>query len=459
MLVSGGKLLAISKVKADGVTVSGDGVTQPLGIHSDYKVDASSYSVESGTPNVVVGSAFDSLNKHTTYTINVSADDSHFLYHGSEYIGVDNANSAIELSANIVASASSGYEAMRIINASAGKWAENSIYEPGPNIDIDASNVVSGRDWTPELDRKLDISVFSTHSANWNSVSSKLDSAEFHAWQDQYNAWSADVAQSAGNLSAYIDKNEEYWVNSSYNIQTSTPGTITISSAYDSDSRTVTYTVSAKPSEGKVYHAGEWIDKDELDNNGVIQVSGYKMLMTQAPLYFSADNADPERVWLLYEEVEKPKTKRACVVCNGWAGGDKYESAPERLEVVVPASPLDGEPVSAAKYTFKFHEPMSIQININAKFVAKEGMDDSMGVVGFEAVTDDLGNGNIQTVTNRITYSMLGMLKEQYYAASTITYVGPDKETELYFNFIGDTDFLDRIEYPCISINELVGEV
>lgn len=492
MLVSGGKLLAISKVKTDGVTVSGDGVTEAIGIKNADKGN-DTYSVEAGNDYIKVGSAYNTENNHWTFSISgTGTGTGGIIYHGQNYVNVDNITSAIGLTDNFINSASSGWNALDLINKNSAKWIEGKTYTQGDNINI-TNQVVSGRDWTPELNTKLDVIVYSTWSAaveqsaadlsaaidalpaakDYDSVSATVYnnsaywgetynyvsnfSADFNTWSADINTWSAGVEQSAANMSAYINDNEQYWINSSVNVQTNTPSLLSVDSAYDAVTKTITYTVSAKAGEGTKYEAGDWIDSDELDS-GVISVSGYKNLKAQAPLYFEEDDTDPDHiVWIKYDGSDTPVTqKRGVVIVNGFNLGrsseDNYHNEGGGVECTVVPNNKDGE------YTFHFERPMAIQININAKFVAKESMKDSMSEVGFNGVTYEG-----VSLTNDITFNMLGALGSNYYACSTIARIEnvggswPEGGIDLNFSFKFDADFIANIENPCISIHEIIG--
>ena len=53
---------------------------------------------------------------------------------------------------------------------------EGATYSAGPNIDI-TENTISSRDWTPELNAKLDSTAFTlSESANWNNTYSTVNS-------------------------------------------------------------------------------------------------------------------------------------------------------------------------------------------------------------------------------------------------------------------------------------------
>lgn len=518
MIVSGGKLLAISKVRTDGTTVSGDGVKTPIGIHSDYKVDVSSYSVEAGNSNVIVDSAYDVVNKHITFRVSAQGGgQGGATYEGEKYVDVNNVTEKIGLVDSFIASASSGWNAMKTIKEKDAEWSKDTTYTQGANINISTSNVISGRDWSPELNKKIDntwLTPFgqwsanveasaaalsaqiksipnyddvrttvnqnsanwndtrnnlSQNSANWNDVYNTVNgnSANWNSvydsysnWSANFNTWSASVENSAADISGYIAGNENKWLNSAYEVVSMTPATIDVKSAYNAETKTITYSVSAKAGEGVNYVAGDWIDSEKLDG-GTIAVSGYKNLKTKYPLYFSADPADQNTMWLIQDENGGgDKQTMICVICNGWnndVGSSNYTNDPNSLSVAVPSKP-DGD-FDRASYTLHFGRPMAIQININAKFVSKNDAYDKIGEVGFNSVILD---GAL--ITNKITYGMLGALKNQYYAASTIARIDgggngfPTDGVDLEFHFIGDNDFLSSIDNPCISIHEITGE-
>ena len=202
-------------------------------------------------------------------------------------------------------------------------------------------------------------------------------------------------------------------------------------------------------SSGTIYSAGNWIDSDEI-RNGIIAVSGQKTLKTQLPLYFSADATDQNTVWICYDDTEKEKTAKAILIANGFKGGTYYDNE-AGISATIPASDINAE------YKFHFARQMGVQININAKFIAHGSANDMIGKVGFGAVSV-----SGQAITNEITYSMIGALGEQYYAASTIARVAaenfPEAGIDLSFKFLGDADFLKEIQNPCISLHEIVDE-
>lgn len=545
MLVSGGKLLAISKVNTDGVTVSGDGVKTPISICGGVVPDVKTYDVQPGSDNIKVDTT--TAGDHTVFKISAApGGQGGITYHGEKYVNVNNSTSAIGLDDSIINSASSGWNALDLINKNSAKWIEGKTYTQGDNINI-TNQVISGRDWTPELNTKLDVIVYSTwsakveqsaadlsaaikaiptpknyddvsaivngnsanwnesynyvynfsgdfntwsakvensaadlsaaikalptpkyyddvsaivynNSANWNESYSYINgfSGDFNIWSADINTWSASVEQSAANMSAYINDNKQYWINSSVNVQTNTPSLLNIASAYDDETKTITYTVSAKAGEGTKYEAGDWIDSDEL-GSGVISVSGYKNLKAQAPLYFEEDDADPDHtVWIKYNGSEPVTQKRGVVIVNGFNLGrsseDNYHNEGGGVECTVVPSDMTGE------YTFHFERPMAIQININANFIVADDMADSMGEVGFEGVTYEG-----MSLTNDITFNMIGALRENYYACSTIARIEnvggswPEDGLDLKFKFKYDEGFISRIENPCISIHEIIG--
>lgn len=504
MIVSGGKILAVGKVNTDNTTVSGDGVKVPLGVNGGIKT----YSVEAGNENITVTSAYDGNN--VIFKINGtgggSGGSTYSAYPGGQ-IKVNNVEMSLALEPAFINSASSGYDAMKAVNENSAVWSKDTTYSPGSNIDI-TNQVVSGRDWTPELKTKVNADVFNiwsagvetsaanlsaaidnipkpkyyddvrtavadnsanwnttydnlidnsakwnsvyntvgTKSADWDEVSAKLNSADFTSFQTDFNTWSAGVETSAATMSAYIKANEDYWNNSSFNVQSTTPDYLTVASSYDTATRTVIYDVSAK--EQKNYSAGNWVDSDKL-SAGIVEVSGQKTFKTKSPLYFSADASDPNIVWLLQEDNVKPKAVEAVLIANGWYGDGGYYDNGAGLSASIPASNINAE------YIFHFARQMGIQININAKFVAHASASDKIGKVGFgPSVVSGM------QFTNPITYNMLGALGEQYYACSTITTITaanfPEEGIDVSFKFVGDEDFLKEIQTPCITVHEIL---
>jgi hypothetical protein len=62
------------------------------------------------------------------------------------------------------------------VTANSASWDEVTDYSAGPNIDI-TDNIISGKDWTPELNAKLDSTAFTlSESANWNNTYSTVNS-------------------------------------------------------------------------------------------------------------------------------------------------------------------------------------------------------------------------------------------------------------------------------------------
>ena len=76
---------------------------------------------------------------------------------------------------------------------SIGSSVSGSTYYAGLNINI-SDNVISGRDWTPELNHKLDTSAFDLpNSANWDNVYNTVDSSSPN-WDNTYNTVLANSA-------------------------------------------------------------------------------------------------------------------------------------------------------------------------------------------------------------------------------------------------------------------------
>jgi uncharacterized protein YciI len=62
------------------------------------------------------------------------------------------------------------------VTANSASWVEVNEYSAGPNIDI-TDNIISGKDWTSELNAKLDSTAFTlSESANWNNTYSTVNS-------------------------------------------------------------------------------------------------------------------------------------------------------------------------------------------------------------------------------------------------------------------------------------------
>ena len=570
MIVSDGKVIAIHTVNVDGTTIKGDGVKQPLSID---KSKLPQYSVVAGNSNIAVSeSVHDNI---VTFSLSAAGGGSGSKTYepADEYVVVNNVNSTIGLAKDFVNSASSGYSALQVIQNNSATWERGTTYEPGENISITDENVISGRDWTSELNTKVNADSFNTwsagvessaanlsaaidglpkpkyyddvsatvaeNSANWDSVYYTVDSYsagwnEVSAKVDKtlFETWSTSVETSAAQMSAYIKSQEEYWNNSSYNVISTTPKLLKVETKYDGKTRETTFNLSAtepksysagdgisisddngiavkndgetiklndknqlytdfktlsadngltndagiikidtsslsantqyvatvndagnfawvSATSGTIYSAGNWIDSNEI-RNGIIAVSGQKTLKTQLPLYFSADATDQNTVWICYDDTEKEKTAKAILIANGFKGGTYYDNG-AGISATIPASDINAE------YTFHFARQMGVQININAKFIAHNSAKDMIGKVGFGAVSV-----SGKAITNEITYSMIGALGEQYYAASTIARVAaenfPEDGIDLSFKFLGDTDFLEKIQNPCISLHEIVDE-
>ncbi len=407
MIVSGGKILATAKVKTDGTTVSGDGLYDPIGL-----VDVSrtvSYDVSADSDNVHITRTEDAENNKIAFGVSVDKTD----YKGSDYIGIDE-DRTLTVNQSLIDSASLGNQAFDTVLNNSAKWNDkSSVYTAGPNISI-MDNTISGRDWSPELDK---------------------------------------ISTSAADLSAYIDNKEDTWENSAYEVTTSTPDTLDVRTEYDETDRKITVTLSAN---GRTYEAGDWIDKTKLDD-GVISVSGYRNLKVQEPLYFSADEVDENTTWLLYSGDDSKQTKTAIAICNGWNGEpNSYYTNNAGISASIPSKSL------AAEYAFHFERAMTVQLEANAKFISKSDTSDKIGVVGFGAAT--IGDTKL---TNDKTYTMFGCQGEQYFATSTIIQVNttatdgvfPTNGLDVKMKFVYDTDFLDSIEYPYVAIRELVDEV
>ena len=70
---------------------------------------------------------------------------------------------------------------------------EGATYSAGPNIDI-TDNIISGKDWTPELNAKLDSTAFTLPtSANWDNTYSTVNS-ESANWTKVYDTVTANSA-------------------------------------------------------------------------------------------------------------------------------------------------------------------------------------------------------------------------------------------------------------------------
>lgn len=431
MIVSGGKILATAKVRTDGITVSGDGLDKPIGVADWYKVE-----VVAATDNVEVTKKEDTENRKVEFSIGVTEKE----FNAGSYIDIDETNT-ISVTDDLISSADAGKKAYDTIEAKKDDWSKDTTYVAGENIYITDNNEISGRDWTPELDNKANTSEL-------DKVNARVDVIEKDVGEQ--NTRIENLKTSANNISAYITEHEGDWENVTYDVTTSTPDTVEIKTITDEENRKVTFELSAT---GKTYEAGDWVDKDKLAN-GTISVSGYKSLKTMSPLYFSADPVDEGTIWLLSEDSEQKRNSTAFVICNGWAGDpNSYYSNDKGITGTVPAKSLDAE------YVFHFDRAMGIQINVNAKFRAKSDAVDKIGTVGFAAATI----GDVK-ITNAIEYTMFGSQGEQYFTASTIARLDvndfggtfPVDGVDVTFKFLYDEDFLSEIEYPCISISELI---
>ena len=205
MIAKAGQIIAIDSVKVDN-TLSGDGVRTPLGVKatapavsghaglSAEKVDNTVYiGMEPGAVKVVSTNESVSIEKTVksdgtveynlgvsvepvvsdtkiigsngisaretapaTYTIGVSGD-----YVKSEtlqdYYTKDDANDTFQPKGKYVTSADASLNNKQLVLKN-NKWEEvdaGTDYTAGDNIDI-TNDVISGRDWTPELEQKAD---------------------------------------------------------------------------------------------------------------------------------------------------------------------------------------------------------------------------------------------------------------------------------------------------------------
>ena len=79
------------------------------------------------------------------------------------------------------------------VTANSANWNNDldTLYSAGPNINI-TDNTISGRDWTTEINAKLDTTAFSLpNSANWNNT---YDTVSANSAQ-----WSNDTTYTAGS--------------------------------------------------------------------------------------------------------------------------------------------------------------------------------------------------------------------------------------------------------------------
>lgn len=262
MIAKAGQIIAIDSVKVDN-TLSGDGVRTPLGVKatapavsghaglSAEKVDNTVYigmepdavkvvstnqtvsidkTVQSdGTVEYNLGVSVEPVVSDTkiignngisaretaqaTYTIGISGDyvKSETL---NDYYTKDVANETFQPKGKYVTSADASLNDKQLVLKN-NKWEEvdaGTDYTPGENIDI-TNDVISGRDWTPELDQKADKSdLVGLATKTWveETINDVIDdyytSDEVDDLLDNY-ALSADVDTAVSEVCDWAEHN------------------------------------------------------------------------------------------------------------------------------------------------------------------------------------------------------------------------------------------------------------
>ncbi len=264
MIAKAGQIIAIDSVKVDN-TLSGDGVRTPLGVKatapavsghaglSAEKVDNTVYiGMEPGAVKVVSTNESVSIEKTVksdgtveynlgvsvepvvsdtkiigtngisaretapaTYTIGISGDyvKSETL---NDYYTKDIADETFQPKGKYVTSADASLNDKQLVLKN-NKWEEvdaGTDYTPGENIDI-TNDVISGRDWTPELAQKADktdlVGLATESWVNENFVPNEaLDdyytSDEVNDLLDNY-ALSADVDTAVSEVCDWVEHN------------------------------------------------------------------------------------------------------------------------------------------------------------------------------------------------------------------------------------------------------------
>ena len=252
----------------------------------------------------------------------------------------------------------------------------------------------------------LSANALDSVSSTWNEVSS-ISGYGYSAW----SAVSAGIsAGPAGILTSYIDETTNKLI------------------------------ISAKPSQqGAAYTAGDWIDRDKLDQDNVISVSGYKPLNVADPLYYEVDDETGDVT--LNIDGSKLVTSKATIIANGYMDDTQStkQLTADGITATVPnAYAKDNE------WTFTFDKPMLIQVAINADFLPNTAK--------YYDSYDEVGFNGIQGVTNDIKFTMFGYAP-QHFNASTVTVV-PTGTVVFTFNN-GSDDFIQEIQNPCITIQQI----
>lgn len=295
----------------------------------------------------------------------------------------------------------------------------------------------------------LSANALDSVSSTWNEVSSISGYG--------YSAWSAVSAYDLSEfvIGSYLSANALDSVSSTWNEVSSisgygysawsavsagiSAGPVGILTSYV-DETTNTLIISAKPSQqGAAYTAGDWIDRDKLDQNNIIAVSGYKPLNVADPLYYDVDDETGDVT--LKIDGSKLVTSKATIIANGYM--DDPQSTMQLSADGITATAPDSY-AKDNEWTFTFDKPMLIQVAINADF--------EPNTAKYYDAYDEVGFNGIQGVTNDIKFTMFGYAP-QHFNASTVTVV-PTGTVVFSFN-TGEDDFIQEIKNPCITIQQI----
>ena len=196
MLVSGGKILAIDKINTAD-TLSGDGVTIALGLNTSYLVNsATQEEVNAGE----ISSAYVSpatINNFSNNSINTEKISASYLVGNSANVSSLSGIDVTDIKDSVDFYKNSADEVVSVyntVNSNSGNWNESYSYA---NENSAKNNSV--------------YNTVNSNSGNWNDVSSKLDAKTFDEFNSAFNTFSADITDSAVNISSYINNNESLW--------------------------------------------------------------------------------------------------------------------------------------------------------------------------------------------------------------------------------------------------------
>src|SRR5574344_606689 len=196
MLVSGGKILAIDKINTAD-TLSGNGVTIALGLNTSYLVNsATQEEVNAGE----ISSAYVSpatINNFSNNSINTEKISASYLVGNSANVSSLSGINVTDIKDSVDFYKNSADEVVSVyntVNSNSGNWNESYSYA---NENSAKNNSV--------------YNTVDSNSGNWNDVSSKLDAKTFDEFNSAFNTFSADITDSAVNISSYINNNESLW--------------------------------------------------------------------------------------------------------------------------------------------------------------------------------------------------------------------------------------------------------